>query len=161
MGTLSGSIDSWAWATAAKAVVAARKTDLKDTMVADDASDDNGSRPAQGTAIAKARDGKPRQATKELSKGLVNDRDGSGGERKERIEGDTSEEEKHFYQRRQRGPGTESLQKSQDSAIDQGGRRDQEASSSKPRAPARALAFSTSTSIKHTDAPTAQLQYAA
>lgn len=38
-GTLLGSIDSWAWATAAKAVVAARKTDLKDTMVADDTSD--------------------------------------------------------------------------------------------------------------------------
>lgn len=44
MGTLSGSIDSWAWATAANAVVAARKIDLKDTMVADDTSDDDGSK---------------------------------------------------------------------------------------------------------------------
>lgn len=68
------------------------------------------------------------QAAKELSKGLVNDRDGSGGERKERIEGGTSEEEKHFYQQRQRGPGSESLQKSQDSAIDQGGPLDELAS---------------------------------
>lgn len=43
MGTVVGSICSWAWATA-KAVVAARKTDLKDTMLADELSDDDGSR---------------------------------------------------------------------------------------------------------------------
>ncbi|KAM0485166.1 hypothetical protein ACHAPX_001147 [Trichoderma viride] len=47
---------------------------------------------------------------------------------KERIEGGTLEEEKHFYQRRQRGPGSESLQKSQDPAIDQGGPLDELAS---------------------------------